>query len=363
MNSRWSLTLCYFLLLSYATAQRLTFEQWAALYGKTYRSPEDASKAKQTFEQNVKLVSHLNDLYKEKDVKYAINSFADLTPEEFEDKILMPARKPPVHPAERYVSFEAGDLPDTFDWRDKDVVSSVKDQGSVGTCWAFSTVGNVEGQWALAGHPVISLATEQLVDCDATIDPDNLNSDCGVFGGWPYLAYQYIANAGGIEEESAYPYCSGSGQCYPCVPKGYNKTRCGPPPSYCNKTDSCDVKLNNRNFVSGLKVKSWIAIAKNETEMMAALVSTGPLSVLIDASTLQFYHSGVWDPLVCDSTDLDHAVLLVGYGTDKGILSSKPYWLIKNSWGEKWGEEGYFMMLRGAGKCGVDQAVTSATLE
>lgn len=98
------------------------------------------------------------------------------------------------------------------------------------------------------------------------------------------MAYQYIANAvctlfptfqssyhlpppptpsqGGIEEESAYPYCSGSGQCYPCVPKGYNKTRCGPPPSYCNKTDSCDVKLNNSNFVSGLKVKSWIAIAK-----------------------------------------------------------------------------------------------------
>ena len=70
----------------------------------------------------------------------------------------------------RYVSFEAEDLPDTFDWRDKDVVSSVKDQGTVGTCWAFSTIGNVEGQWALAGHLVISLATEQLVDCDATID-------------------------------------------------------------------------------------------------------------------------------------------------------------------------------------------------
>ena len=72
----------------------------------------------------------------------------------------------------RYVSFDVRDLPDTFDWRDKNVVSSVKDQGSAGTCWAFSTVGNVEGQWVLAGHPVVSLATEQLVDCDATIDPD-----------------------------------------------------------------------------------------------------------------------------------------------------------------------------------------------
>ena len=74
--------------------------------------------------------------------------------------------------APRYLFFEVSDLPDTFDWRDKNVVSSVKDQGTVGTCWAFSTVGNVEGQWALAGHPVISLATEQLVDCDATTDPN-----------------------------------------------------------------------------------------------------------------------------------------------------------------------------------------------
>lgn len=77
-----------------------------------------------------------------------------------------------------------------------------------------------------------------------------------------HLPHTLPLSQGGIEEDVDYPYCSGSGQCFPCVPVGYNKTRCGPPPSYCNKTESCDVKLNTSNFVSGLKVKSWIAIAK-----------------------------------------------------------------------------------------------------
>jgi C1A family cysteine protease len=97
--------------------------------------------------------------------------------------------------------------------------------------------------------------------------------------------------------------------------------------------------------------------------MQAELVSRGPLSVVFDASMLQFYHSGVWDPWVCSRTSLDHAVLLVGYGTEKTLLSEKPYWLVKNSWGENWGEKGYFRILRGKNKCGIAEQVTSAILE
>lgn len=117
----------------------------------------------------------------------------------------------------------------------------------------------------------------------------------------------------------------------------------------------------------------------------------GPLSIAINALVLQFYHSGVWDPILpCSNKSLDHgnlmdissslythtvvtycfssyvyniAVLLVGYGTHQGLFGSKPYWLVKNSWGEKWGLQGYFMMIRGKGECGMDQQVTSAVLE
>lgn len=108
-------------------------------------------------------------------MKFALNQFADLTEEEFKSTVLMPPRQAPTFPSDRYVPTEplnARDVPDSFDWRDKGVVTDVKDQGSVGSCWAFSTVGNVESQWALGGHNLTSLSAEQLVDCDSTADPN-----------------------------------------------------------------------------------------------------------------------------------------------------------------------------------------------
>lgn len=320
------------------------------------------------FQENQRRVEQLNRLYREKNVTFALNQFAYMTAEEFRDKVLLPhsSHHPPFTPHPSHIVYpshsQLQNLPDSFDWRDNGVVTSVKDQGTVGSCWAFSTVGNIEGQWALGGHNLVSLSAEQLVDCDATFDPNNLNQDCGVFGGWPYLAYQYVMKTGGIEPETDYLYCSGYGNCYPCVPPGYNTTRCGPAPEYCNKTQGCDTKLNPSDFVPGLKVTSWVAVEKNEVAMQAELVLRGPLSILIDASGLQFYHSGVWDPWTCSDTDLDHAILLVGYGTHKSLFSTKPYWLIKNSWGQRWGEDGYFRMIRGKAKCGISEQVTSAVL-
>lgn len=136
-----------------------------------------------------------------------------MTAAEFKSSVLMQPASPVAFPPEVYATSTTdivpSNLPDSFDWRERKVISSVKDQGSVGSCWAFSTVGNIEGQWALSGHPLVSLSAELLVDCDATFDPNKLarcfisnwflflltcsmNTDCGVFGGWPYLAYQYL---------------------------------------------------------------------------------------------------------------------------------------------------------------------------
>lgn len=107
-------------------------------------------------------------------MQFALNQFADLTEEEFRSIVLMPPHPAPLLPPHRYTSLRQHirAVPDSFDWRDKGVITSVKDQGSVGSCWAFSTVGNVEGQWALAGNNLTSLSAEQLVDCDSTADPN-----------------------------------------------------------------------------------------------------------------------------------------------------------------------------------------------
>jgi cathepsin F len=87
-------------------------------------------------------------------------------------------------------------------------------------------------------------------------------------------------------------------------------------------------------------------------------MAIGPLSVALNAELLQFYHKGVFNPIFCNPKSLDHAVLLVGWGTE----GSKPYWIVKNSWGVDWGEQGYFRIIRGKGACGINTQVTTATL-
>ena len=107
-----------------------------------------------------------------RDITFKLNKFADVTSSEFKSKVLMkPTKSPQFAPVAEFSSPPLG-IPDSLDWRDEGVVSSVKDQGSVGSCWAFSTVGNIEGQWAKSGKPLLSLSAELLVDCDSNIDPN-----------------------------------------------------------------------------------------------------------------------------------------------------------------------------------------------
>ena len=107
-----------------------------------------------------------------------------------------------------------------------------------------------------------------------------------------------------------------------------------------------------------VEVEDWRAISTDEAAIAAELAATGPLSVVLNAQKLQFYHKGVYSPTFCDAKKLDHAVLAVGYGTDGG----KDYWTVKNSWGPKWGEDGYFRIKRGSGTCGINSHVTTGVL-
>jgi len=330
--------------------QREKFINWQKQYNKKYNSLEENEIRFEIFKENADIVEHLN--AQKNGARFALNKFADLSTEEFRETILMPPRKVPEIDPSFYVPVSeiVTDLPTSFDWRDKGAVTAVKNQGSAGTCWAFSTTGNIEGQWFLTGNNLTSFSEEQIVECDT--------HDCGVFGGWPYRAYEYVMEVGGLEMETAYPYCCGGGKdtCYPCM-ADKNRTFCGPPPSYCNVT--CHSKSSA--FVG--KISNWTAISKNETEIAVQLMAIGPLSVLIDASTLEFYDGGVWDPLFCSNTALDHAVLIVGFGVEDGIFENTPFWTVKNSWGKDWGNSGYFNIIRGDGKCGINTMVTSSVIK
>jgi cathepsin F len=172
-------------------------------HDKSYDSLETMKRKFATFVQNHFLVHKLNEIHTGK-TEFALNRFADLSPNEFKETVLMtrtqstPPQQQPVFDKHHLapVVVEDIDLPDSFDWRDLGAVTPIKDQGSVGTCWAFSATQNIEGQFKLKGNPLTNLSVEQIVDCDGTQDPDSgEKADCGVYGGWPFLAIEYVQRA------------------------------------------------------------------------------------------------------------------------------------------------------------------------
>jgi len=203
--------------------------------------------------------------------------------------------------------------PESIDWRSKDAVTVVKNQGQCGSCWAFSTTGSIEGAHAIATGNLVSLSEQQLVDCDKT--------DNGCNGGLMDNAFEYVIKNGGLDTESCYPYNAVQGTC---------------------KFDKSCI---------GATISGYHDIQSNNDNQMMNAVAQQPISVAIYGAgyTFQHYTGGIYDDPTCysDESHLDHGVLLVGY--------SKDYYILKNSWGDTWGENGYARMARGEGKntCGL----------
>ncbi len=205
-------------------------------------------------------------------------------------------------------------LPSSVDWREKGYVTEVKNQGQCAGCWSFSATGSLEGQHFNKTGKLVSLSEQNLIDC---------SSKDGCRGGNVYKAFQYIKENGGIDTEESYPYEGKDGICR------YSKNNIG-----ANCTGSVTLRKADENALA------------------VACASIGPISVAIDASkdSFQSYHSGVYYEPTCSPDALDHAVLVVGYGTE----NDQDYWLVKNSWGSNWGEEGYIKMARNKeNNCGI----------
>ena len=196
----------------------------------------------------------------------------------------------------------------------------VKDQGSCGSCWTFSTTGAVEAHHFLATGENVSLAPQQLVDCAGAFD----NAGCN--GGLPSHAFEYLHYFGGQMLEADYPYTAKDGKCVADAAK------------------------------AAATVSSQVNITFEDEDMLVDAVGRfGPVSVAFQvASDFQHYSGGVYTSTVCGSgpEDVNHAVLAVGY--DHDAESGLDYWIVKNSWGTEWGvENGYFFMERGRNMCGV----------
>ncbi|RZB44591.1 probable cysteine protease RD19D [Glycine soja] len=311
------------------------FKVFMENYGRSYSTREEYLRRLGIFSQNMLRAAEHQAL--DPTAVHGVTQFSDLTEVEFEKLYTgVNGGFPSTNTAGGVAPpLEVEGLPENFDWREKGAVTEVKIQGRCGSCWAFSTTGSIEGANFLATGKLVSLSEQQLLDCDNKCEITEKTScdDNGCNGGLMTNAYNYLLESGGLEEESSYPYTGERGEC---------------------KFDPEKITVRITNFTN---------IPVDENQIAAYLVKNGPLAMGVNAIFMQTYIGGVSCPLICSKKRLNHGVLLVGYGA-KGFsilrLGNKPYWIIKNSWGKKWGEDGYYKLCRGHGMCGINTMVSAA---
>ncbi len=270
-----------------------------------------------TWQANKKLVEEHNKNADKFGFDLGMNQFADLENHEFVTMVNGYKGCNKANSTKVFTYDVTAPSAATVDWRTKGAVTGVKNQGQCGSCWAFSATGSLEGQHFLKDGTLVSLSEQNLVDCSDSYG----NNGCN--GGLMDNAFKYIRDNKGIDTEASYPYMA-------------HNERCSFKPSDVGATDAGFVDIPS----------------KNEMALMTASQNIGPISVAIDAShsSFQLYHSGVYYEARCSETKLDHGVLVVGYGTESG----SDYWLVKNSWGTRWGMDGYINMSRNKNNnCGI----------
>ena len=297
------------------------FLNFIETFNKRYESHEIGHRFSVFIENLYKIENH------EYDFELGVNQFTDMTEDEFKDFVKSGG----------YVSEKTGlrngyglskvsctafssttsTLPASIDWRSKNAVNPVKDQGQCGSCWSFSANAAMEGAWAIKTGQLVSLSEQQLVDCSVSYG----NMACN--GGLMDNAFAYAIDKG-MCSEGSFPYVAKLTSCVSCT-------------AVAHFSGCVDVTPNNQ-----VNLKEAVA--------------RGPVSVAIEADTtvFQFYSGGVLNSVKC-GTNLDHGVAVVGYGTDS---TGQKYWTVRNSWGSGWGENGYIRIARSestndVGICGI----------
>ncbi|XP_072174331.1 cathepsin L2-like [Diadema setosum] len=299
----------------------LEFDQWKALYGKTYASVEEETMKRLTWQQNVKMIvkhnlEHQRGLHT---YRLGMNEFGDMTSEEFAasfGNLKTAYNRSGTGPTSR--ARGQATLPKSVDWRKRGYVTAVKNELQCGASWAFSATGSLEGQHFAKTGKLVGLSAQNLLDCSQA------EGNYGCSGGFMDAAFQYVIDNHGIDTEASYPYVA--------------------------KDESCRFQASS----VGATCTGYEDIPSGDEEALTkAIAGVGPISVAIDASqaSMQFYESGVYNEPNCSSTSVDHAVLVVGYNS---TAQGEEYYIIRNCWGTNWGINGYVWMSRNKNnQCGI----------
>eukprot|EP01102_Stenamoeba_stenopodia_P018125 TRINITY_DN6608_c0_g1_i4.p1 TRINITY_DN6608_c0_g1~~TRINITY_DN6608_c0_g1_i4.p1 ORF type:complete len:345 (-),score=79.08 TRINITY_DN6608_c0_g1_i4:86-1120(-) len=299
---------------------RALFEEWMVTFDKSYESNQEKEFRFERFLESLQRIAALNSQRtSDTDAFFGLTKFSDLSVEEFRDRYLMRVQDDGILvPKEELLQPLPVDLPQTFNWNDKNALTPIKDQQQCGSCYAFSGTEAIESTNILNanGSSTTTIAApQQLIDCDT--------EDGGCNGGWPWDAFDYVHTCGGMDSESSYPY-------------------------HAAPTGTCSFSSNNVVAT----VSSWqYASQGDENLLLQNLVSWGPLSICLDAlSGWQDYNGGVLTAAQCNfNGTFDHCVQLAGYDQS----GSTPYWIVRNSWGTSWGYQGFIYIEMFKDACGL----------
>ena len=308
--------------------ENYTFDDWVAEYkrphllGAAYRTNTEFAKRKAIFEANLATIKKHNANPK-RSWTMNMNQFGDQTVEEFLSKMTgynkgmgIKSRKASngVLGAPEFPRVQTGkSYPASVDWRNKGVTTPIKNQGQCGSCWAFASTATYESHAAIATGQLVVLSPQQLTSC--TPNPKHCGGTGGCAGATCELAFDYWAKAGATTNE-LYPYSSGSS----------------------GQTGNC--RYNASSMPPAFKSTGYIQLPTNDVDAHLEAIQKGPLGISVAANNFMFYSSGIFDQ--CNDADVNHAVVMEGYGEENG----KKYWIVRNSWGPSWGERGYIRMIR-----------------
>ncbi|XP_029022261.1 cathepsin S, ortholog 1 [Betta splendens] len=302
--------------------------KWKIQHDKNYDNQTEAAFRRAAWEKSLHLVLRHNQEASEGTHSFTLglNHLADMTTEEINEKLNGLKVDELFHfRNDTFKEVSGSSLPRQVDWRTSGLVSPVQDQGLCGSCWAFSSMGALEGQMKKQTGVLVPLSPQNLVDCSTS------DGNEGCRGGYISKAFSYVIRNRGVDSERSYPYEHQDGRCRYSV-----RGRAG----------ACS--------------RFHILPQGDEKALQAAVAAVGPVAAAVNAMLPSFhlYRGGLYNVPSCNPMLINHAVLVVGYGTDRG----QDYWLVKNSWGTDWGEDGFIRLARNKNLCGIANLAIYPTL-